>query len=106
MKPILPSLREKKRYISYEITSEKPLKLDTHIQCINDGLMRFLGYYGGAKAGIMSIQTKNNKGILRVNNTMVDAVKTGLSLIKNIDGNRVLVKTTRVSGTLSNAKGG
>lgn len=106
MKPILPSLREKKRYIAYEIVSEKPLKRDTHLRGVNDGLMRFLGHLGGAKAGIMRIKDKSNKGILRVNNTMVDAVKTGLSLIKNIDGNKVLIKTTRVSGTLSNLKGG
>lgn len=106
MKPILPSLKEKKRYIAYEILSEKPLKRDESIKGISNGILKFLGQLGNARAGTMVIESNQNKGILKVSNTMVDQVKTGLALIKEIEGNKVIVKTTKVSGTLSNIRKG
>lgn len=106
MKPILPSLREKKRYISYEIIAEKALKREAITGALNQGLLRFLGELGSAKAGVMFIENKENKGILKVENTMVDQVKAGLSLIKDINGEKVIVKTTRVSGTLAGLRKG
>lgn len=106
MKPILPSLREKKRYISYEIIAEKPIKREAIIGALNQGLLRFLGEFGSAKAGIMFIENKENKGILKVNNTMVDQVKSGLILIKDINSEKVIIKTTKVSGTLAKLRKG
>lgn len=106
MKPILPSLREKKRYILYEVIAEKLLKAEAIRAAINQGLLRFLGELGCAKAGIMFIETKENKGILRVDNTMVDHVKTSLSLIKEINESKVIIRTTRVSGTLAGVRKG
>jgi len=41
MKPILPSLREKKRYIAYEVIAEKALKREAIVGAINQGLLRF-----------------------------------------------------------------
>ena len=106
MKPILPSLREKKRYIAYEVLAEKALRREAITGAINQGLLRFLGELGCAKAGILFIENKENKGMLKVNNQMVDQIKAGLSLIKDINGEKVIIKTTKVSGTLAKLRKG
>ncbi len=106
MKPILPSLREKKRYIAYEVIVEKALKREAIVGAINQGLLRFLGELGCAKAGIIFVENKEKKGILKVNNSTVDQIKAGLSLIKDINGEKVIIKTTKVSGTLAKLRKG
>ncbi len=90
IKPILPSLKEKKRYILYEGKLSR--------NAIKQGIKDFIGEYGMAKAGIMFIKSKNNKGIVKTNVKWLEQVKTALSLMKT------RVKPVKVSGTLKKLK--
>jgi RNase P/RNase MRP subunit POP5 len=90
IKPILPSLKEKKRYILYEGKLSR--------NAIKQGIKDFIGEYGMAKAGIMFIKSKNNKGIIKTNVKWLEQVKTALSLMKT------RVKPVKVSGTLKKLK--
>jgi len=94
MKAILPSLKEKKRYIVFE--TEKTMKAIDNI--IKSACLKFLGTYGCSKAGIQVLKTSNKKTIIRVNNKYVDHIKTALAL--NTKG-----KCTAVSGVLKKIKG-
>lgn len=107
MKPLLPTLREKKRYVAYEVMTTEPLGRDVsgellrHLSCT-------LGVFGMADAGILSISynAERQRGVLRVANRMVPRVKAGLLLTKRLDGQRVSIRTLTVSGMLRKAKGG
>ena len=44
------------------------------------------------------------RGVIRVNTKYLNDIKTGLSLVKKIDENRVIIKTVGVSGILKKAK--
>lgn len=90
IKAILPVLKEKKRYILYES------KLNNNI--LRQGIKDFIGEYGMAKAGIMFISSRNNRGIIKTNVKWLDQVKTSLSLMKQ------RVKPIKVSGTLKKLK--
>ena len=90
IKPILPSLKEKKRYILYEGKASR--------NAIKQGIKDYIGEYGIAKAGIMFIKSKNNKGIIKTSVKWLDQVKTALSLMKT------RVKPVKVSGTLKKLK--
>lgn len=90
IKPILPSLKEKKRYILYEGKVSR--------NTIKQGIKDYIGEYGMAKAGIMFIKSKNNKGIVKTNVKWLEQVKTALSLMKT------RVKPVKVSGTLKKLK--
>ncbi len=104
MKPILPVLKEKKRYITFEIVTNGNLNKQKTKEEIEKACLKFLGELGVAKAGLMFISFNKVKGILKVNNKYVDEVKTALSLIKEVDNKNVIVNCIGVSGILKKTK--
>lgn len=88
IKHILPSLREKPRYIKYE-TAQK-MSVDTIYQNIKE----FLGELGMAKAGIKMM--KNS--IIRTNTKNLDEVKSALVLVKGLEIVKVSGLLNRIGG--------
>ncbi|MDD5331626.1 MAG: Rpp14/Pop5 family protein [Candidatus Nanoarchaeia archaeon] len=102
LKPLIPTLREKKRYLVYEIYSNENLtNLKTEIL---NSIRKFLGSFGLAKAGIQIVETKNNKGIIRVNNKELNNLKTALILTNKINQKDVYIRPIFVTGLLGKAK--
>ena len=108
IKPLLPSLRERKRYVVYEVISKKKTKESQAADAILQACQSFFGDMGMAQAGILMLHDKYNEehqqGILRVNNKMVDHVKGALCFVKEIDGEEVIVRSKGVSGILKKAQ--
>ncbi|MBI4155181.1 hypothetical protein HY498_03805 [Candidatus Woesearchaeota archaeon] len=105
MKKILPSAKQKKRYIVYQIVSGSPLKFDDVKRVINNGLKDFLGTLGLSIANpIIMPFFENNIGILKVSNRYLNEVKLALILIKEINSKKVIFKNIYVSGLLNKAK--
>ena len=105
MKPLLPSLREKKRYVVFEIVGNKIDKKKTEKE-INSNLLKFLGELGVSRANIKIIgdSWENNKGVIRVKVKYLDELKMSLGLIKKLDNKKVIVNVIGVSGILKKAK--
>jgi ribonuclease P/MRP protein subunit POP5 len=109
IKPVLPSLREKKRYLVFEIISDKKIE---NIGDISDSITKschnFLGEIGMAKAGLLILDDKydkeSQKGIIRVSNKMVDNLRAALCFVKEIDNQKVIVRSIGVSGILRKAQ--
>jgi len=105
-KVLLPTLKERQRYIVYKVLSKGGLKdfgnLHNNIilQCTS-----LLGIFDGAKAGVMSAKYNPEKftGIIRVNNKYVDKLKVCLGLIKKINNQEVTIDCIYVSGMLNKA---
>jgi len=109
MKNILPSLREDKRYIVFEVLSEDKVKdFKTLRTEIIGGVHNFLGQLETSKAGVMFLKDlwfkDKQKGILSVNSKYVDKVKTSLMLMKKLEGKDVILNNIAVSGILNKAK--
>jgi ribonuclease P/MRP protein subunit POP5 len=100
MKPLLPTLREKKRYIVYKIISEEKIDNNQAQKEIKNQCLRFLGELGYAKAGIQLIKPN----IIRVTTKYLDQTKMALGLIKNINNKKVIVDVIGVSGILKKAR--
>lgn len=104
LKPLLPSLREKKRYLLYEVISKKKFDQDDINKEINKAKNSFFGTYLSSKAGIMimknKFEEKTQKGVIRVNNKFVDHLKTALGLITKIKDYDAIIRTVKVSGIL------
>jgi len=105
IKPLLPSLREKKRYLAYEVISRQRFNDSVRVsEAIFNAAHDYLGNLGMAKAGILSIPDKWNKnmqrGIMRVDNKHVNDLKASLVFVKNIEGNDVVIKSIGLSGIL------
>lgn len=97
---MIPNLRERKRYMAYEIISDNHISNESATKSVMNGIKDFLGTYGMAKAGIMHVKP----GILRVGHTEVDRVKAALALIHNIEGKNAIIRTKYVSGSLDKTK--
>ncbi|MBN2421196.1 ribonuclease P protein component 2 [Candidatus Woesearchaeota archaeon] len=105
IKPMLPSLKEKKRYISFEIVSKEKFSADETAEAVNSSVLELLGTLETGKAGILFLKDKfqNNAGVVKTGHRYVDKVRTALALIKNIDNRDVVFRTRIVSGTLKKA---
>ena len=108
IKPLMPSLREKKRYIVFEIISENPVNNVAKVSnAITDACIEYVGQSGMAKAGLLFLSdkydNKKQRGIIRVSNKMVGEIKKGLCFVKEIDNNKVMIKSVGVSGILKKA---
>ena len=104
--PLKPSMREKKRYMAYEIMSKEPLARDIDKVLINK-IKALLGVFSASKAGVMSVKYNPDKqrGILRVDRKFVDNIRSCFVMIKNLNDKEVLIRTLRVSGMLNKVKG-
>jgi len=114
IKRLIPSLREKKRYVAFEVLSAKELSyLSISIDAkqiqhaIWDTALSFLGERHVSKAGLFMLpnlyQSKIQRGIIRVNHTGVDDLKAVLALVQQIQNQPVSIKTVGVSGILKKA---
>jgi len=100
MKTILPTLKEKNRYLVYEINNNKKCTINEIRGELNTAMLRFLGEFEYAKANILILDDfKENRGIIKVNSKYVDKVRVALMLIKNF-----IAETIGVSGTLKKAR--
>ena len=107
IKPVLPSLREKKRYLVFKIISKKDIKSSDVSSLIWQSSLSFLGEIGTAKAGIWVLPDKWNqkkqKCMLKKNNKYVDKLKTSLTLIKSFKRQQIIIKSVGVSGMINKA---
>lgn len=109
LKPILPSLREKKRYLVFEVISkEKISDADAVSGAIFRSSLQFSGHSGTAKAGIVALNNKwdaeRQRGIIKVSHKHVDDVKASLVFAKKISGKDVIIRSLGVSGILKKAE--
>lgn len=102
--PLKPSMREKKRYMAYEIISTQLVKQAD--QALIRKIKELLGVFSASKAGVMNVKynSKSQKGVLRVDRKFVDYVRSCFVMIKNLNDQEVLIRTIRVSGMVNKAK--
>ncbi|MBW2990693.1 hypothetical protein KY348_03245 [Candidatus Woesearchaeota archaeon] len=103
--PLKPSMREKKRYMAYELMSDKALSKDADKALIAK-IKELLGIFAAGKAGVMSVKynSTNQKGILRVDRKFVDNTRSCFVMIKDINNEKVLIRTIKVSGMINKVK--
>lgn len=109
LKAMMPSMRERKRYVAFQIISKEPIR---PFKAVSDAIwqacLRFLGELGAAKAGIWILADKfseeNQKGLIRVNHKYVNELKGALALIKSVNGIDAIVRSTGTSGIMKKAE--
>ncbi len=109
IKSLLPSLREKKRYLAYEVMSRNRFNDALNVnKAILEAAKELLGSVGMARAGIITMNDQWNedmqRGIIRVNNRHVDDLKASLVFAGSIDGKEAIVRSVGASGILKKAK--
>ena len=106
MRPILPTLKEQKRYLLFRILSNLSVDKSLCRDAISKATLRFLGELNCAKAGInfLGENYKDNQGIIRVGSKYVDEVKVALASIREIDGQSATFDVIKASGNVGKLK--
>jgi RNase P/RNase MRP subunit POP5 len=105
-----PTLRERKRYIHFQIISEKgeEFAYSDLESAIWNTILDFLGEEGVSKTSVWLIKDlwdyKKQTGILRCNHKSVQDVLSSLGLIDRLGDNRITFKILRISGTIKSIK--
>src|SRR3989344_9101914 len=105
MKPILPSLREKNRYIVYKVKSEEKLGFGEVKRALYDHCAKMIGQLEMASANIMIMNDwKNNMGIIKINNQYLNELHASLLFIQGISGKKARVESVYMSGLLHKSR--
>lgn len=104
--PLLPTLKEKKRYLAFEIITPSAVPFSAAATAITQTTSSFLGTLGMANIGmnILPDNYDSNKGLIRVSHTGVNHLKASLALITEISGKPAIVKSLGASGILQKAR--
>lgn len=110
LKILPPTLRNDKRYISFEAISEIPLTRDDVISLVWESSLNFHGECKTSKFDLWIMKfwkVKNNdkmiKGIIQCNRDEVDSVRAAILLINRFRGKKVVFHTLGISGTIKSA---
>ena len=99
-----PSLKQKKRYVLFEIQAAKAFSLNEVVEAVEASLLRFLGEFGLAKASPLLVKEKwsdkKQRFVLKVNHQYVDELKSAVILNKKIKNTPILIRSIVISGTL------
>lgn len=108
LKILIPTLREKDRYISFQIISEEPIIYSDLESAILNTFLEFYGEDGFSKLSLWIVKnlynSENQVGVIRCNNKSVQQVIAGLGLISRLGDIRVTMKILKVSGTIKGLK--
>jgi len=106
LKPLRPTLKEKKRYVVFEVISVKALEPKELFDAINKQCLEFMGTLHFGKAGILILknQLSKDQGVIRVNHKYVDFLRASLMLINEINKKKVNINVKGVSGILKKAR--
>jgi ribonuclease P/MRP protein subunit POP5 len=118
LKILPPTMRDKKRYIAFEVIFKGNMEREDIIGMILDASLYLHGAYGTGKFDIWVVKLwncsnqgsadnfkneKKIKGILRCRRGEVDSVRAVLPTITKFRGNDVVFHTLGISGTIKSA---
>ena len=108
MKPIYPTLKEKKRYLLVKVISDNSIIFSDIQKEITKQVKEFIGEIELSKAGLIffneSWDSNSKTFILRVGIKQVDKFKGAITLIKTIKTKPVVLSTLKTSGKLNKLK--
>jgi ribonuclease P/MRP protein subunit POP5 len=98
----IPSLKAKKRYVFFDIISDRGFSYSEARGAIFNSLENWMGDKAFGSSGVRLIKNlwKNDSGVIQCSHRSVDDVKVGLGLIHQIADARVIFHSRRVSGTI------
>jgi len=104
LKPLMPVLRLKKRFIRIQIISKQKEDFKNLSNNLNKEIIYFLGLIDFSNGGVWILKDKFNfekqELIIKVSTKLKDKLIAALGLITKFSNQDVKIKTLRVSGTL------
>lgn len=104
LKPLQPTLRVKKRFLLFEIESDKKFTFTEISENIVSEILLLMGAIDFGKAGIWILRDKfdyeKQRGIIKVSTKFKDKLLGCLLLIQKIENVDIKIKIVNVSGSI------
>ncbi len=101
MKILPSSLREKKRYIAFEVTCEyDQVDRKALLDEIFFATQTLVGDTGSSEIGYRLIDFNGSRGIMRVNLNAVESARAAMATVCSIKGSRATVLVLGTAGTI------
>jgi len=104
----MPSFKEKKRYLTFKLHSERPVDYSEMKGAVMRSVIGWLGEEGFSSSGLRIIRNlwdqRTQTGWLSCSHVKADDVKLALALVHQIGDARVIFQVLRVSGTIKSGK--
>jgi ribonuclease P/MRP protein subunit POP5 len=104
LKTLPPTLREKKRYISFKIIYHKELSGSEVVNLIRNAIINYYGVWGCSKSNPWLIDYNHPKGLLRINRDEVDFVKSALITVSEYKNHPINIVILGVSGSIKKSR--
>ncbi len=112
---LYPSMREKKRYVVFEVISDHnsnnhPVSMQKVYVAIKSGLQKYLGTLHYAQAQVMflpQLSSQNNgtiKGVIRIDHAYDHQLRACFCLIDEIEKTKVIIRSILSTGVIDKAK--
>ncbi|MCX9011727.1 MAG: ribonuclease P [Candidatus Methanoperedens sp.] len=99
----IPTLRDKKRYIAFEITSEHTITRHEMSEEIHSSIGSLFGDAGASEINAGLVSFEREYGILRCAREKTTQARAALACINKLRGARVSVLVLGISGTIKGA---
>ncbi len=99
----IPSLRNKKRYIAFEVTSEQTITRSELIHEILSSICSLFGDTGASELNAALLSYEGRYGIIRCAREKTTEARAALACINKIRGARVSISVLGISGTIKGA---
>ena len=108
MRPLLPTLKERKRYILVKVLSKTEIEKRDVLRLVTKANVQFLGELGMARAKIRPLMDTwdliKKTFIIKVGHKHTDELIASLGMIKNFEGKKVSLTTLKTSGSVDKLK--
>ncbi|MDP2768054.1 MAG: Rpp14/Pop5 family protein [Candidatus Methanoperedens sp.] len=99
----LPTLRDKKRYMAFEVTSEQAITRQQLINEILNSIHSLFGDTGCSEINPRLMSFDGRYGIIRCLREKTQEARAALACINNVKGIRVSILVLGISGTIKGA---
>ena len=105
MKPLLPSLKEKRRYVAFEVIAQSRFTERDVADAIIASMLEQVGRRGLSRAGLKFVpeswDADKMRGVVRVAHDAAELLKSTFPFIKTIKNKSVIVRSVGTSGLLA-----
>jgi len=105
MKNLQPSMKEKTRYLKFKVHSEQRIEFSGLVDAFWKNSINYLGEKELSAANPWLIANKYDKekqeGVIRVNRDFEDDMRTALTLINSVNGEKIFIEVVKTSGSIS-----
>jgi ribonuclease P/MRP protein subunit POP5 len=105
LKPLLPTLKERKRYVAFKVLTDSKIVFEDCKNAIWNTAIQLFGEVGVAQMGLYVLPEKydGNKGILRVAHTHQNHARMALCFVEKAGNHSCTVRSIVSSGILKKA---